>query len=156
MNINKSYDSDLSLVKAKCLKTDEVVCGYYYKDNNSHRVRNSAGVFEVNPYAISRNSGIKDKKGKFIFEYDLLKISNYFNQDEEYGFLVWEDFYKTWKIRRFTEFSGSCDVSKFKVEAVGNIVLCDADAEIIYKQDEAEKEREVIIDTSYCPSCFKK
>lgn len=156
MKINKSYDSDLSLVKAKCLKTDEAVCGYYYKDNNSHRVRNSAGVFEVNPYTISRNSGIKDINGNYIFEYDLLKLSNYFNQDEQYGYLVWEEFYKSWKIRRFTEFGGTCDVSKFKVEVVGNISLCDADAEIIYKQDKKEKEREVIIDTSYCPSCFKK
>lgn len=156
MNINKSFDSDLLLVKAKCLKTDEVVCGYYYKDNNSHRVRNSTGVFEVNPYAISRNSGIKDINGNYIFEYDLLKIANYYNQDEQYGYLVWEEFYKTWKIRRYTEFSSNSDVSKFKVEVVGNVLLCDADAEKIFEQDKIERERTVVYDRSYCPSCFKK
>lgn len=164
MNRIKPYDGDLSLVKALISENDKLIIGHYsqVKDPNSektlHYVKEptNPNFYEVNPYAICRNSGIKDKDGKFIFEYDLLKISNYFNQDEQYGFLVWEDFYKAWKIRRFTEFGGTCDVSKFKVETVGNILLCDADAEIIYKQDKAEKEREAIIDTSYCPSCFKK
>ena len=156
----KPYNFTLSFVRALEKDTNNVVMGYLFLNDKGSFIYDFAGQptcpIEINPYTVCRNSGIKDKNKKFVFEYDLLKLSNYFGQDEEYGFLVWDEFYGKWKIRRFTEFSGSCDVEKFSIEAVGNIVLYDKDAEIIYKQDKAEKEREIIIDRSYCPSCFKK
>lgn len=109
----------------------------------------------VNPYTICRNSCITDKNGKYIYEYDLLKLKHGLMPDS-YGYLVWEENYKAWKIRQFTSYSGHIDVNKYTIEVVGNIILNDDDAQIIFKQDEQEQQREVCVDNSYCPSCFKK
>lgn len=151
------FNAEYMLVKALKAEVDEQVCGFYYFDieANTHTIMTQLGDFLANPYTICRNSGIKDKKDNYIFEYDLLKLTHGL-LPECYGFLVWEEEYKAWKIRQFTEFGGCIDVNKYIIESVGNIILNDADAEIIYKQDKEEKEREVTIDTSYCPSCFKK
>ena len=159
---SKPYNSCLSLVKALTVESEAVIVGHYsqVKDPNSdsaiHYVKEPADAdfYEVNPYTICRNSGIKDKNGSFVFEYDLLKIKTAF--EEAYGFLIWEDAYKAWKIRQFTEYGGCSDVSKYQIEVIGNIVLSASDAEVIYKQDEAERERKIFIDNSYCPSKFKK
>jgi hypothetical protein len=152
------YESELSLVKALSM-SDREICGYYLKFPKSHcvfRVNGiSVGIFDVNPYTICRNSGIKDRKGKYIYEYDLLKLKHGLLPDS-YGYLVWEENYKAWKIRQFISYGGHIDVNKYTVEVVGNIILNDDDAQIIFKQDEQEQQREVCIDNSYCPSCFKK
>lgn len=152
------YECELSLVKALTL-SDKEICGYYQKFPKSHCIYwtdgISAGIFDVNPYTICRNSGIKDRKGKYIFEYDLLKLKHGLMPDS-YGYLVWEENYKAWKIRQFISYSGHIDVNKYSIEVVGNIILNDDDAQIIFKQDEQEQQRETYIDTSYCPSQFRR
>ena len=152
------FDSKLFLVKALEVESDKEVCGYY-KANYKHFVFDIFADIphdvQVNPYTICRNSGIKDKNGKFIFEYDLLKLTHGM-KSPCYGFLVWDEFYKSWKIRRRTDRTAYINLEEWIIEVVGNIILCDADAEIIYKQEKEEDGQETFIDNSYCPSKFKR
>ena len=73
-----------------------------------------------------------------------------------YGFIVWDEFYKSWKIRRRTDRTAYNNLEDWSIEAVGNIVLDNANAEIIYNQEREEDSQEAFIDNSYCPSKFKK
>ena len=73
-----------------------------------------------------------------------------------YGYLVWDGFYKSWKIRRRTDRTAYNNLDEWTIEVVGNIVLCDEDAEVIYKQEREEDKKETFIDNSYCPSKFRK
>ncbi len=111
--------------------------------------------FVVNPYTICRNSCITDKNGAYVYEYDLLKLTHGL-KPPCYGFLVWDEFYKSWKIRRRTDRTAYQNLDGWTIEVVGNVILNDADAEIIYKQEKAEDSEESYIDNSYCPSKFKK
>lgn len=162
----ETFNYDYQLVKAMTTgyDNDTIVIGYYYclhdTDNEKKYIpyvkpKSEEIFYEVNPYTVCRNSGIRDSKGNYVYEYDLLKLKSGLKADG-YGFLVWEDFYKAWKIRRYTEFGGCSDVGNYQIEAIGNIILYDADAEIIFKQNRQANECETVYDTSYCPSCFKK
>ncbi len=156
-NIAKPYDSDLSIVKALDLN-DKIICGYYLVYENKPLVKDSkksCDVIRINPYTVCRNSGIKDKNGKFVFEYDLLKLTHGM-KTPRYGFLVWDEFYKSWKIRCRTDRTAYQNLDDWTIESVGNIVLFDRDAEIIYKQEKEEDRQESFIDNSYCPNKFKK
>ena len=97
----------------------------------------------------------EDKNGKFIFEYDLLKLTHGM-KTSCYGFIEWDEFYKSWKIRCRTDRTAYQNLEDWTIESIGNIVLCDSDLEVIYKQEQNEDSKEHFIDTSYCPSKFKK
>lgn len=154
LHIAKLYVKALPLDENK---KDVVIgaCDWSYI-SNQYTVRDSRTKQNiiVNPYTICRNSCITDKNGRYIYEYDLLKLKRSGFADC-YGYLVWEEFYKAWKIRKFTEYGGASDVGSYTVEVVGNVILNDADAEIIYKQDEEELKREGYIDTSDCRPSHK-
>ncbi len=151
----KPFNKDLMLVKALSLD-NYLVEGFYVLDNNRPAIHNGEKIININPYAVCRNSGIKDKKNHYVFEYDLLKLKR-FGYDDGYGYLIWDDFWGKWIIRRYTEYGGSIDIKGYVTfERVGNIILSDEDAQKIYDQDEKEKSREYFIDNSYCPSKFKK
>lgn len=156
-NTSKVYNSSLSLVKALNMQ-DKEVCGYYivYEKKSLVKIPEvSWEAVQINPYTVCRNSGIKDKNGKFVFEYDLLKLTHGM-KSSCYGFLVWDEFYKSWKIRRRTDRTAYNNVDEWTIEVVGNIVLNDADAEVIFKQEKAEDSEESFIDNSYCPSKFRR
>ncbi len=146
------FNYDLQLVKAITTGFDEdtVVTGYYHcrhdPENESKYIpyvnpKDDDLFYEVNPYTVCRNSGIKDIKGNYIYEYDLLKL-NHGLKRSSYGYLVWEEFYKAWKIRQYTEYGGVSDVSDYRIEVVGNIILNNYDAKIIFKQDKEAKEKD--------------
>jgi hypothetical protein len=154
----KPYDSNLSLIKAMmCDERGTILKGFYCNDNGKHylKIPDRPMVVPINPYTVCRNSGIKDKNGNFVFEYDLLKLTHGM-KNPCFGFLVWDEFYKAWKIRRRTDRTAYSNIDNWTIEAIGNIVLLDADAEIIYKQEKEEDAKETFIDNSYCPSCFKR
>lgn len=160
------FNYDLQIVKALTIgfEKETIVTGYYCCNHNPKdkreyipyiKPKDEDRFYEINPYTVCRNSGIKDENGNYAFEYDLLKIR--LNSSEEgHGFIIWSEFYKKWIIKRSTEFSGYLDVDKCKFVIVGNIILDDDDAEIMYKQDESEKDRKVYIDTSDCRSTQHK
>lgn len=157
--LTKPYNSALSFVRALETDTNNIVTGYYFVNDKGKFIydfaQNPSCPIEVNPYTICRNSGIKDKNQKFVFEYDLLKLTHGI-KSSCYGFLTWDEFYKSWKIRRRTDRTAYNNLEDWTIEVVGNIVLCDDDAEILYKQ-EREEVKETFIDASYyCPSQFKK
>lgn len=109
----------------------------------------------INPYTICRNSCITDKNGAYVYEYDLLKLTHGL-KPTCYGFLVWDEFYKSWKIRRRTDRTAYCNLDDWTIEVVGNIILNDTDAETIYKQEKEEDAKKTFIDNSYCPSIFRR
>ena len=152
------FSFELMIVKALDL-CENLVCGFYnydpLKDGVENIVVTPFGDFTVNPKTICRNSGIKDKNGHYVHEYDLLKITHGI-KPFFYGFIVWDEFYKSWKIRRRTDRTSYCNVDDWTIEVVGNVVLNDEDAEIIYNQEKEEDEKEAFIDNSYCPSKFRR
>lgn len=152
-NTSKPFDKDLSLVRALDLQNN-VVEGFYI-GHVGYAVHDGYEFIDVNPYTICRNSGIKDKDGCFVFEYDLLKLTHGM-KSSCYGFLVWDEFYKSWKIRRRTDRTAYNNLDEWTIETVGNIILNDADAEIIYNQEKAEDGEKSFIDNSYCPSKLRK
>lgn len=158
-NITKPYNSTLSLVRALEVNTNKVVMGYYFVNDKGKFIYDFAQETTlpilINPYTVCRNSGIKDKNEKFIFEYDLLKLTHGM-KNPRYGFIVWDEFYKSWKIRCRTDRTAYQNLDNWTIESVGNIVLYDRDAEIIYKQEKEEDRQESFIDNSYCPNKFKK
>lgn len=157
-NKSKPYNSLLSLVKALDADLGKQVTGYYkanYKPFVFDIFADIPHDVEINPYTVCRNSGIKDKNGKFVFEYDLLKLTHGLKQSC-FGFLVWDESYKSWKIRRRTDRTAYCNLDDWTIESVGNIILNDSDAEIIYQQEKEEDAKETFIDNSYCPSKFKR
>ncbi len=109
----------------------------------------------VNALTICKNSGLKDWCGKYVYEYDLLELEKN-GTNIGYGYLVWNDFYGRWLIRRFATYSGTIEPQAVKYITCGNVLLNFEDAKKIYAQDEEEDKRNAVIDTSYCPSCFKK
>ena len=151
---SKPYDSSLSLIRALDLKGTATE-GYYAKKNGRHVILSHTGYIDINPYTVCRNSGIKDKNGNRVFEYDLLKLTHGM-KESCYGFIVWDEFYKSWKIRRRTDRTAYNNIDDWAIEAVGNILLHDADADVIYRQEKAEDAEETFIDTSYCSSRFKR
>lgn len=151
------FNGELMLVKAVCDRLNGImVIGFYCEDCGSAYVKipQNEAVVPINPKTVCRNSGIKDKYDEPIYEYDLLKLTHGL-KPPCYGFLVWDNFYKAWKIRRRTDTTAYCNIDDWTIEAVGNIVLSDEDAEIIYRQEKEEDAEEKVIDNSYCPSKFR-
>lgn len=158
-NINSApYNSNLSLVKALDVDTGKPVCGFYsLKDKGCfiHNFFDPYSEIQINPYTVCRNSGIKDKNGKFVFENDLLKLTHSL-KSTVYGYLVWDEFYRSWKIRRRTDITAYINIDEFVIESIGNIVLSDDDLSVILEQEKEEDSQGTFIDNSYCPSKFKK
>ena len=131
-------------------------CDYsYITEEYTVRDSKTKNNFVVNPYTICRNSCITDKNGTYVYEYDLLKLTHGLKASC-YGFLVWDELYRAWKIRRRTDRTANSSIEDWTIEVVGNIILSDADAEIIYNQEREEDKKEPFIDNSYCPSKFKR
>ena len=155
LHIAKLYVKALALEE----RHTEIIIGMcdwsYITEEYTVRDSKTKKNYIVNPYTICRNSCIKDKNGRYVYEYDLLKLAHGM-KSSCYGFLVWDEFYKSWKIRRRTDRTAYNNLEEWTIEVVGNIVLSDDDLEIIFSQEKEEDTKETFIDNSYCPSKFKK
>lgn len=158
----EAFNPDYMFVKAETCGFDKdmVITGYYHCNHDPDNINNYISYvnpigeeqfYEVSPYTVCRNTGIKDINGSWTFEYDLLKL---FRNGENvgYGFFVWDEIWREWRIRKSTEYSGSYSAHYFQFETIGNIILSDEDAEKIYRQDKEINEREAIIDRQECRS----
>jgi hypothetical protein len=128
---------------------DTFLDDYVVRDETNHK------NYTVSALTICKNSGLKDWRGKYVYEYDLLKLEKN-GSNIGYGYLVWNDFYGRWLIRRYATYSGTLEPHTVKYTVCGNVLHNFEDAQKIYAQDEEEDKRNVVIDNSYCPSCFKK
>lgn len=105
--------------------------------------------YEINSYTICRNTGLKDKNSKFMFEYDLVKL--YLNgQFEGYAYIEFSEFYQGFIAR--TNSGGfyymNCGKS---FEIIGNVVLNDEDYEFF----EGQNIDKTFIDNSRCTRISK-
>lgn len=160
----EAFNSDYMLVKAETIgfDKDEILCGFYSVRRNEKgqeipyiKEPTKDELWEINPYTVCRNTGAKDKNGDYIFEYDLILYKDRY-QKERYGFVVWDEFYKSWRIHSSFIYGSSmniCDVSNIKV--LGNVIFYKCDVEKIEIQDKHINDTK-LNDNSYCPSKFRK
>lgn len=153
------------IYKVKALTCDDIkVIGYYLSDGNKSFIAGDflspdtcPELFEINPYTVCRNAGFTDKNGSPIYEYDLVKLEQSVGSEKyQYAYIEFNEFYKQWVLRFFTEYSGFMMLDAQVYTVCGNIRINDDDANIIFEQDKKENDRDYVIDTSYCPSIFRK
>lgn len=92
----KPFDSKIMLVKAmlngyaKEGEQEAIVMGFINCVNGILYISEPGTDkhYEINPYSVSRNSCIKDSAGNYIFEYDLLELTQpNGNGKTEFGYL---------------------------------------------------------------------
>lgn len=146
------FDHELYKCKAISLADDETVLHGYYSyhssgSHNDHSIlvdefdeeigRVYANMYEINPYTLCRNTGIKTKDG-YLYEYDLIQYSNGLS-GESLGYIAFDDYKKSYVIRTSLNYSTHVEISKYNVTAIGNIVLNDEDCK---KMKEYSDQRE--------------
>ena len=151
------FQKETLYVKAKCESDGSIVEGIPDVSWNIECVRDcktrqNRVVFD---WSVCKRTGVTDKDGIPLYEYDLLELSK-FGSKPSYGFLVWSDFYRRYVIKRSLEYSGHCNVEDFTIKAIGNVLLNELDEFMIVRQDDTEKKSNAAIDSSYCPSKFKR
>ncbi|MDO3682203.1 hypothetical protein [Paenibacillus ehimensis] len=146
-------DPDLYKCKAISLADDETVLHGYYSyhssgSHNDHSIlvdeyddeigRVYANMYEINPYTICRNTGIKIKND-YLYEFDLVLYRNGLSKSE-LGYVDFDDFQKSYVLRTSLNYTSYKELRLFDLEKVGNIVLSHDDYKRMQKYSD---EREV-------------
>lgn len=120
-------------------------------------VEDEPPFWEVNPYTICRCIGIKDVKGQYLYEHDVVSYKRPMSDDVEYGTIDYYEPTKAYVIRtssitRATRQLREC----YEITQTGRNILLSGD-DCKWFDDQSKKE--LIgkpVDRSYCPSIFKK
>jgi hypothetical protein len=94
---------------------------------------------EVNPYTICRNTGIKIGN-ELLYEFDLISYSESMGANECMGYIVFDEFLNSWRVRSSANYSGRRDLRKCEnIRIVGNVILSDADAEMFQQYSDEQE-----------------
>ena len=157
------FDAELYKVKGVWLQdeTEPIITGYYYQDKHSREfiIGEDFKHYEINPYTLCRNTGIKIGDS-YLYENDIVLYFEPMRNEKRYGFIDFDDFYKCYIVRtgietRATRLLKDCA----KIEHTGrNIVLeeCDFKWFAEWETQERKKSKSYVIDNSYCPSKFRR
>lgn len=121
--------NDCDKYKVKALTcgqgSEKIIEGFLTVSDTNYCV---SGV-NVNPYTICRNTGIKDKDGTYIYEFDLVKYKD-FNRNEQLAIIVFDDFTDSWSIQPSSNYSSRGSLKKcVDIAVIGNVVLSDKDTD---------------------------
>lgn len=107
---------------------NEIVTGYYYRSHFEDFVKTDDGDRKISPYDICRNTGIKDKDGNYVYEYDLIEYKEL--GDEKCGYAVWSETKQRYVIRDYIKIGGGeKDFDEYLFKVAGNILLSNDDYE---------------------------
>jgi hypothetical protein len=121
------YMPETLMVKAVKQTDDSTVCkGYFYEDGSPKLIDQNRGMVEINPYTICRNAGIK-VDGAWLYEFDLVELESAWD-GKELGFMEFDAWDSSWKIRRSLNYTSKVEIKKFsKINPIGNVILSKTD-----------------------------
>lgn len=111
--------------------------------------------WEVNPYTICRNTGIK-VKDKYLYEYDLVEYSTAF--EKGIAIVVFDELQKRYRLQSNIDYSGKIDIDKYNLKIIGNVMVYEKDMKKFEKYSKEENKKHVPQTTSHTTSGdrFKK
>lgn len=145
------FDKELYKVKGVFIQDEDepIVQGFYYKDkHNRHFIIDDFIHFEINPYSLCRNTGIK-KNGKYLYENDLVEYSTAF--DKGMAMVEFDELRCRYMLRTNLDYSARADIEKYTIKVIGNVSLNNDDMELFA---EYSKEKQYTKDVQ--PECRSK
>lgn len=136
------FDPELYKCKAILLEDDETVLHGFYANNKGVRKEtdciwidehdpdvddNYPMFYEINPYTICRNTGIKIKS-EYVYEFDLVEFKNGMTA-ARMGYVDWDDYSKAYVIRTSLNSSQCVQLRLYDITVIGNIMLHKVDAD---------------------------
>ena len=76
-------------------------------------------AYDIYPESVGQFTGVIDKKGKKIFEGDIVKVFGALGKLEGCGVVNWSDLFSAWHIGKLTAMYGSKHCATYEV--IGNI-----------------------------------
>lgn len=152
--INKKGYEDYLIKAILCEDNKTVVTGFYTAkvnpNNNEEYIPYIKPLYEetnyeINPFTICKNTNIKDKNKKDVYEFDLVNIYK-MGQLEGIGYVTFDSFYNGCIVRTL---SGMYNLNNIQIEVIGNVILNDDDYNYFEKKSNKINENS-FIDKSIC------
>lgn len=152
--LNKKGYKDYLIKAILCEDNKTVITGFYTAkvnpNNNEEYIPYIKPLYEetnyeINPFTICKNTNIKDKNKKDVYEFDLVNIYK-MGQLDGIGYVTFDSFYNGCIVRTL---SGMYNLSNIEIEVIGNVILNDKDYKTFYKIAE-DMNKNSFIDNSSC------